>query len=172
MLLASLVFVALLIGALGWRVLRPSGTVAVRAEATAFDPFGSGPPGENDPLAARAVDGDAKTAWETERYNDPDVAGQKGGVGLILDLERRRSVERLDVTSPSRGWAADVYVLDERPTGALDTWGRPAVTGDAIDGDAGIDLGGAEGRIVILWITRTADDGQVAVREATLVVRT
>lgn len=161
-----------LVAALGWRVLRPGGTETAEVEAAAFDPFGT--LGENDRIASRAVDGDPESAWQTEDYPNPDLTSpdnnSKGGVGLALELEARRPVERLEISSPSRGWEAEVYVLDERPTGALDSWPDPVATTDA-GGAAAIDLDGTEGGVVILWVTRTADDGQVQVAEAGVVVR-
>ena len=58
-----------------------TGAVAL-GPAVPFDPQGKGEPGENDQLAAQALDGDAATAWRTEAYDTPDFFGSKTGVGL------------------------------------------------------------------------------------------
>lgn len=158
-----------LVAGLTWRVLRPGDTEAVTVTAAAFDPFGRGDPGENDERAPLAVDGDLETSWETEGYGDTEFNG-KGGVGLIFEMDERRAAERLEVTSPSQGWTADVYVLDERPSGELDSWDPPVATTDAA-GAAAIGLDGAEGRLVLLWLTRTDDEGRVEVAEAVVRVR-
>lgn len=162
---------ALVIGALGWRVLGPEGAETITPAATDFDPFFTGPPGENPDLVPRAVDGDPQTGWETERYDDPDIAAFKGGVGLALDLGEPRTARTLDVRSPSTGWTAEVYVLDAQPDGPVESWGEPEAGADAIGGDVRFDLAGSEGRILILWITRTTDEGTVAVNEVTVEVQ-
>jgi hypothetical protein len=162
---------ALVIGALGWRVLGPEGTETITPAAADFDPFGRGEPGENPELVPRAIDGDAETAWETERYDDPDIGAFKGGVGLALDLGESRTARTLDVRSPSTRWTAEVYVLDDQPDGPIESWGEPAAGAAAIEGDVRFDLAGAEGRTVILWITRTTDEGTVAVNEVSVEVQ-
>ncbi len=162
----------LIVLALGWRLLGPAATEEVRPTAATFDPFGD--QGENDPDVRLAVDGDPSSAWRTERYNDPEVAVVKSGgdgVGLLLDLGAPSATETLALTSASQGWAAEVYVLADAPTADAATWGAPAAAGDDLPVDARFDLGGAEGRFVLLWITRTAGDGRVEVSEATVEVQ-
>ena len=169
-LVAVLAGSALAIALLGWRILGPGGTETITLRAAAFDPFGT--EGENDPDAPLAVDGDDDTAWSTEVYDDPDIAGSglKPGVGLVFDLGRQRRAERLEVTSASKGWAAQVYVLPARPDGLFEEWGEPVARARNIDGGARFDLDDQDGAVVILWITRTDDEGVVKVAEATVEV--
>ena len=171
---ALLALAALVVGALAWRLLTPGGTEQVRPAATAFDPFGTD--GENDADEGRASDGDPATTWSTETYNDgPVVADYKeggDGVGLTLDLGEERSVDELVLTSPSTGWDARVYVLADAPAADVASWGEPAATGEDLPADARFALDGAEGRYVLLWITRTTDEGQVVVAEASVEART
>ncbi len=165
--LLLLVVLALLVGAvLTWRAATGSDGAALAVEPLAFDPFGTD--GENDGEAALAVDGDPETAWRTERYDDPDVAAYKGGVGLLLDARTEHGFSRLVVGSTSAGWSADVYVLDAPPEGGIDDWGEPVAGARDIGSSWEPDLGGARGRVVLLWITRTGDDGRVSISDVTV----
>ncbi|HYI62200.1 MAG TPA: protein kinase [Acidimicrobiales bacterium] len=171
-LLLGVVVVAVVVaGALAWQVVGPSDEAAELAGATTFDPFGTGPPGENDGDVGLAVDGDPATAWHTERYRDPDITVRKPGVGLLLDLGTSRTAEALALTSPSSGWTAEAYVLDDRPGADVTTWGEALGRSEGIDGDIRLDLGGTGGRYVLLWITRASEDGTVQVAEAVVTVR-
>ena len=62
-------------------------------------------------------------------------------------------------------------MFDALPEGGIDTWGDPVAGAEDISGDLRLELGGARGRFVLLWITRTADDGRVEVAEAAVEVR-
>lgn len=161
----------LVVGALGWRLISGGGTQEVRPAASAFDPFGD--QGENDGDARLATDDDPGTAWPTERYNDPDVSLVKSGgdgVGLLLDLGDQRSVDALSLVTAEAGWSGEVYVLSDPPTDDAAAWGEPVAGGNDLPAQARLDLGGAEGRYVLLWITRTAGDGRVQVADAVLEV--
>ena len=130
----------------------PATTNAITlAGATAFDP----PPGdgtENDDEAPKAIDGDPNTFWQTQGYNDPAIK-IKPGVGLYVTLASATKLKTLKVTSPSSGWAADIYVADGgKPD--LASWGSPVAKKDSISaGTVTFDLGGHEGAAVLLWIT-------------------
>jgi serine/threonine-protein kinase len=123
-----------------------------------FDPGGVGPPGENDGQLDRAIDGDETTSWHTESYNERTF-GTKPGVGVVVTLDAESDLGQLLVTSPTRDWAASVYVA---PAGGavpstLDGWGRPVDQRSGIDGDGVFDLDGTRGRAVLLWITDLGD---------------
>lgn len=158
----------LIIAALAWQVLGPGGTETITPTAvTAFDPhIGDG---ENDGVAPAAIDGDPETVWTTEQYGGQDL--RKPGVGLILELGERRTVEGLEVTSSSQGWTAEVYVLDDVPRGPIVDDFDPVATVSDIDGDLDASFGGTEGTVVVLWITRAGTEGTVDVAEARVVVR-
>ncbi|CAN5730143.1 hypothetical protein BH24ACT4_BH24ACT4_01500 [soil metagenome] len=158
----------LVVGALGWRLISGGGTQEVRPAASAFDPFGT--EGEKDDQARLATDDDPATSWPTETYQDRDLAAAKGGVGLALDLGKARGADVLEVQSPTADWDAVAYVFDELPDGPLDTWGEPVAGAEGINGDLRLDLGGAEGRVVLLWITRVGTEGRVEVADAVLEV--
>ena len=124
---------------------------------TAFDPFGTG--GENDAQAALATDGDPATAWETERYNTRLLGDLKPGVGLWVDLGGSRTVEELVIETSSPGWSASVHVADQAGAAFAD-WGEPVATvSEQAAGSTTIDLGGAEGSFLLLWITDLGTEG-------------
>jgi serine/threonine-protein kinase len=128
--------------------------VALAGTAQSFDPFGSG--GEHDDELAFATDGTADTAWTTERYDSPELGGLKPGVGIVLTLDRPTPVDRIEIDSPTMGWAVQVYVTDG-DAADLSAWGTPVAAADGIDGNAKLDLHGATGARVLLWITNLGD---------------
>ncbi len=127
------------------------------ASTVSYDPQGSGTAGENDSLAARATDGDEHTAWRTESYDQADFFGPKHGVGLVLTLAHRSKLDSIRVIGSTNGWSADVFVLDgpADPAGP----GTSTPTGRMIDvrSRTSVDLGGAIGTTVVLWITNLGD---------------
>jgi eukaryotic-like serine/threonine-protein kinase len=155
------------------------------AGAQAFDPFGD--LRENDEAAANVHDDDTGTAWTTENYNDRDIASFKelpprqappgqGGVGLILTLEEPGTLDRIEVTSPSDGWRARLFVADA-PHDDYAAWGEPVFTSTPIEpGTSSLDLKGTEGAAVLIWIIdrgEPADDGsgRVVLEQARVFVR-
>ena len=135
---------------------RPSGALTITGLAT-FDP----PPGdgtENDELLALAADGDPSTAWRTERYDTRALGGLKPGVGVVVTLEEAARLRRLEVGSPTSGWAAEIYVADVAGATLVD-WGDPVASQTGIAGDATFEaifeIGGylAEGGVVLVWVT-------------------
>lgn len=139
--------------------------------AAAYDPFGSGVPGENDELVGLAHDGDPATVWPTEFYGDRFL-GTKDGVGLAITLDRVGPLGELVVTSPSDDWGASVFVREGMPED-FDGWGE-AVTGveGATPGETRFDLGGATGDTVLLWLTDLgpAEPGEFRVEIAEVAV--
>jgi serine/threonine-protein kinase len=112
---------------------------------------------ENQELAALAADDDPGTAWRTEGYNNRDITVLKPGVGLVLQLESVRELVDLTIDSPTTGWRAQIYVARTDP-GALAGWGEPVVTTDALGaGTSTLDLAGARGGAVLIWITDRGD---------------
>lgn len=131
-----------------------AGTIPI-ASVRSFDPRGGPPNGalgtEREKSAARAIDGDAVTAWTTKTYKTATL-GNKGGVGLILDLG-----EQADVTGVSLGLVGYGTDLQVRVSNEIlpdpDLWTKLV----SID-DAGpqIDLRAprsVSGRYVLIWLT-------------------
>lgn len=121
----------------------------------AFDP----PPGsqsEHDDELPLATDGDAGTAWTTEEYKTRAFGGLKGGVGIVLPLAKVAELDRIEVDSPTAGWAVEIYAA-EQPAGDAAGWGKPLATADGVDGSTELDLHGARGLAVLVWITDLGD---------------
>jgi serine/threonine-protein kinase len=153
-----------LFGALGGD---DSDTPVAISSAKAFDPDGDGH--EHDGEAALVLDGDPATAWRTDRYNDRDITKLKSGVGLILQLDGPGTLEELQLDSPTNGWTLRVYVGDGTATD-LAGWGDPVATAEGLAaGTSSIDLDGAKGSAVLIWILDRGDavgPGAAEVREA------
>jgi hypothetical protein len=132
--------------------------VATIASVRSFDPEGTGTPGENDAAVPLAHDGDPTTAWTTEGYNNRNLA-PKPGVGLVVEMAEPTTLRDVTLTSSTQDWAVEIYVADS-PSDSLDGWGDPVASADNIAGDAMLDLGGAEGEAVLIWITDLGDGPQ------------
>ena len=125
------------------------------ADATAFDPGGDGT--ENGDLEENVRDGNPETAWRTEGYNDRDITRLKPGLGIILTLESAATLETLELLSPTNGWRAVIYVADAAGS-TLAEWGDPVATTDPLPaGTNRVDLGGARGGAVLVWIVDRGD---------------
>ncbi len=149
------------IAVLGWRLLtaggggvgdvidRLDGTAPDVVGATAFDPEGSGTPGEYDELAVNVLDDDSSTNWHTERYEQRDL-GRKSGVGLILELAQRARVDEVEIhTVGGTQWGATVHVVDE--VGAdITAFGPPDAVGSGL-GETSTLRPDATGRHVLVW---------------------
>ncbi len=131
----------------------PGGSASI-STITAFDPLGDGH--EHDDEARFAGDGKPTTAWHSETYASRDFGGGKAGVGLVVTLDRSTRLDQLHVSSPTQGWAGQVYVADAAAD-SLDGWGTPVAGATGIGGDVVFDLHGTTGRAVLLWITSLGD---------------
>ena len=140
----------------------PPGITSVAA----FDPAGDGK--ERDDELDNVLDGDPTTSWRTERYNSrADFQGLKEGVGIVLTLDRAARLGTLVATSPSQEWAAEVYVANQAGD-SLDDWGEPVAEVGGIAGDGRFDLGGAQGREVLLWLTDIGDGQYTEISQVAL----
>ena len=125
------------------------------AQVGAFDP----PPGdgkEGDDSTTAAVDGDPQTAWKLEGYETRDFGNIKPGVGIWLRLEEPATLRTLRLTSATTDWSVAAYVAST-PGATLEAWGEPVATRTGIDGEVDLDLGGAEGTYVLVWVTDLGD---------------
>jgi hypothetical protein len=120
-------------------------------DARPFDP----PPGdghEDDADVKNVLDGNPKTAWHTEQYDTRKMGNIKPGVGLLLTLKQASTLKTLTITSPTQDWAASVYVSDQ-PGATLADWKQPVASFANNNGNAAVDLQGAQGQYVLIWIT-------------------
>ena len=135
---------------------------------SAFDPQGDGH--EHDHELPHLTDDNVASAWETERYSSREFGGLKRGVGFVLQLDGSRELGRLELSSSSRGWSAEVYVADGvKATPPPGEWGPAVATRAGIEGDATFDLDGRQGGAVLVWLTELGDTNAVSVGEVRLV---
>ena len=143
----------------------PSGRPIV-AGVRSFDPEADGR--ENDAQLSRLVDGNPATTWSSDRYNLRPVFGNlKKGVGVVAVLDRPAKLGRLTVRSPSKAWAAQVYVA-AAPATTLAAWGQPVERASDVQGDLEVDLEGKSAGAVLVWFTDPGRTGQVVVGELEL----
>ena len=132
--------------------------------ADSFDPGGNGL--EHDADLPKLTDGNQSTAWSTESYKNNHFGGLKDGVGFSLTLDQSRRLAQLQLSSPSHGWSASVYVADGKKD-TLEGWGSPVTTKTGIDGNVTFDLKSRQGSAVLLWITDLGQgNSSVSVAEA------
>lgn len=109
------------------------------AEVTDFDPKADGGSGaENTKHVKRAVDGDPKTVWRTERYKTlPSLGGLKPGVGLVLDLGEPRTVTKVEAALTGDGTAVELWVpakaTDSAPMKSIEQWRQVAASPEVTD---------------------------------------
>ncbi|MDQ6695958.1 MAG: protein kinase [Actinomycetota bacterium] len=131
--------------------------------AIAFDPFGNNGDERND-IASKAVDGDPSSVWQTEQYNNPGFGGLKPGVGLVVSLAKTAELRQVIVTSPTTGWAAQVYATEGNTPTQLAGWDKPIDRHENIGpGQTTFDLHGRKAGAVLIWITQLGPHGLVQV---------
>jgi serine/threonine-protein kinase len=159
------------IAALGWTLVSSAGGdpatpqtgtgaadellgLTVRA-ATAFDPEGTGTPGEHNDRAVLAVDRDLATGWPTERYATRDL-GTKSGVGLVLTLARIADIEAVTIhTDGADDWAVEIHVatgITADDAESIDDFGPAEALATGLRSVAEIPVD-ARGDTVVVWLT-------------------
>ena len=73
---------------------------------------------------------------------------------------------QLQITSPTRGWSASVYVASS-PKAQLAQWGPPLAS-HVVNGTTAFDLHGRAGTAVLVWITDLGRNQSVSVGDARL----
>lgn len=133
--------------------------------AIGYDP--NGDQAEHNSEAQRVYDNDLTTSWTTEGYVSPNF-GNKGGVGLVLDLGQSQDVSSAQLQLPTPV-TVQVFVGDE-----------PGITGVELgksEGESGaVTISRrtpATGQYVTVWFTTTApgDDGTHRAELAEVVLR-
>ena len=146
---------------------------ATIVSSVAFDPEGTGAPGEHNDRARFAIDRDTSTWWTTERYDARDL-GLKSGVGLVLTLDRVTDLDSITIrTTDSEGWSVQLHVatgVDADPDGGINDFGVPVGGGTDLGESVQLDLE-ARGDTVVVWITdlgRGATPIRLAISEITI----
>ena len=123
------------------------GTATVRA-TTAYDPFGTGKPGENNTLAYRATDRNEATYWPTETYRASFAQLGKQGVGLVLRAGGSGTVKQLVVTTDTPGFTAEIKAGDA-PDSFPDVVSGPQVASSSTT----FAISGSRHPYYLVWIT-------------------
>ncbi len=137
------------------------GNVTLRG-VTAYDPDGSGPPGENNSAAPRATDGDQATFWSTESYSSPAFGNLKPGVGLVLDAGGAVKLGSITVTTDTPGYTALIMAGDSEAGAFSDD-----SSSQTVGASTTFSLNGATARYYVIWITRLPPGDVAHVNEAT-----
>ncbi|GAB3457469.1 protein kinase family protein [Kineococcus endophyticus] len=117
------------------------------AAVSALDPQGGG---ENSQTAARAVDGDPSTAWESQRYNSAAFGGLKDGMGLLLDLGAEVQVSSVALTDGGEGGSVSLLTA---PGPALDG-SQPVATAPAGGQQTLTPAQPVRTRWLVVWFTQ------------------
>ena len=148
--------------AAGWFVAKPTvGHDVNIVGVQSFDPFGTGPRGENDNALANLHDGDPNTSWATETYKQGLT---KQGVGVVLELAQTVAIHRLWITTGNRGWSVQVFVAPG-PHATLAQWGAPVAELNHLRDTAKLDLRDRTGRFILIWITDLGSNSQARIAE-------
>lgn len=137
------------------RSTAPSATLEV-IDITDFDPAGDDR-AEHPERLTFIGDGDPTAGWHTERYTTRDFGNLKDGVGLILTLGPPQQLDRLEIESPSLGWAVEIYAAND-PAGTITDWGDPVSSLDTIRGSAVLDFDEVSASTVLIWITDLGEE--------------
>jgi tRNA A-37 threonylcarbamoyl transferase component Bud32 len=135
-------------GGLPTGVVEGGGTVHLAA-VTAYDPQGTGVPGEHNADAPKATDHRADTYWETERYSDSPSLG-KDGVGLVLDAGRNVQLQKLGFATETPGFTAEIRAGDSKTGPFPDVVAGP----QQVDKQARFTIASGRHRYYVFWITR------------------
>lgn len=144
---------------------------------TDFDPLGED--GEENPGGLpNLFDGNNATTWNTSTYKDQlgSPLGLKTGVGLVLDLGRKRDVRTVDLRLAAGTGTVELYSFDtppeNAPTGkpvATDTGSGRLTLAPAAEGAA---IAPVTGRYLVLWLTALPEvDGDFRAEISEVVVR-
>jgi serine/threonine-protein kinase len=136
------------------------GAVAI-SSATDYDPQGDGE--EVGSKVALAVDGNPSgTAWETEHYDSDVFAGTKTGpdpgVGVYVTATSSTRAKKMQVTTPTPGWDAEVFAASSGPPEDLPGWGEPV--GRAVDASSTEEIAldvRSPSRYFLLWFTKASE---------------
>ena len=106
---------------------------------------------ERNPRAELATDSDGATAWLTRKYDTPGV-GNKGGVGLIVDLGAPKQISTVELDLVGFGTDLDVRVADQILDDP-DLWTEFASVNDAGPEITLRSPRSVTGQYVLIWMT-------------------
>jgi hypothetical protein len=132
-------------------------------EAQDFDPA-PGDGSEHGDEARFAIDGDPRTAWQTEGYSNRNFGNAKSGVGLWVQLDTSHELSAVTVSTLEDGWSAQIYVADQ-PGNALAAWGPVRASGDDVPATHTFPLSNTRGQYVLIWCTQLPDSTKLQIAD-------
>lgn len=129
-----------------------TGAEVTGLSATTLDPAPDGNGEENDEDVPSAVDGDPATEWTTVTYlQQLGPSGLKEGVGVQIDLGEERALSRVDLSFVGAGTSASLFLSPEQVDSVDDL--QPVGTVEGAGETAQVQLDGASGRYLVVWLT-------------------
>jgi tRNA A-37 threonylcarbamoyl transferase component Bud32 len=133
--------------------------VKLRAVAS-FDPQGDDGE-EHASEVPLATDGDPGTYWPTSSYRYGAGSLGKDGVGIVLDAGKRAEPGRIVVVSDTPGFTAEIRAGHS----AQGPFEDVAAEGAQVGARKAFDIGDAEARYWLVWITNLGANGAVHLNE-------
>lgn len=128
---------------------RPTGQQLKVADIVSYDPEGNDD--EHNDLAQRAIDGRPGTSWMTHIWPEETFTNtKKQGAGLLLTLQGKQQVSRVQITVVGNPTTIQVFVGDQPDKGSATQLGT-LNNGSGVQNVSG---GPLQGQYVILWITK------------------
>ena len=125
---------------------------------SALDVDPDGDDSEHPDELPNSHDQNPETYWSTESYGSATMSTKAGvGIGWVV---KPAKIDRLDLTTTSTGWSADVYVLEtQQDVVNFDPEGNVVATsiGPVSEESTEINLQARQGEVVLLWITDLGD---------------
>ncbi|GAA4618060.1 hypothetical protein GCM10023195_80930 [Actinoallomurus liliacearum] len=114
----------------------------------------------------KATDKSKSSYWSTQHYYGADFGGQRSGIGLVLDMGKTVTVDKVTVSMPDGSpGRVELHVGDSAKASGSSTQD----TGDAV-GTFTLKGKQAKGQYVILWFTKLPRAGmfQIKVKDVTV----
>ncbi len=132
----------------------------VIASGTALDPEGDAADPENEgehpEAVALAYDGQPETAWYTRRYNSPQFAGLKSGIGYAITLEQPAPVQTIIVETSVNGGNVEIRATSpDAPTEGEVLASGPLSPGVEFTFPEPVETGS-----IVLWFTELPQNAQ------------
>lgn len=140
------------------RSTQPSSTKLKPDKAEAYDPRGRDNTARQNP--EYAIDGKPSTVWKTQHYQGADYGKLQKGLGLLIDMGKSVSIDKVKVTAPDgTAGTMEVRIGDSNAVDSMKKVGSGSGTGmDTIDANH------ATGRYVLLWYPKLPNFGEYIVK--------
>jgi hypothetical protein len=148
----------------------PKGVTVVKlAAVNDYDPEGGD--GESASRVKLAIDGNRKTYWATEHYQDGFEGAQKTGVGLMVRTKEPVAATELDLISPFANWQGTIYGANGDPPKDIRGWQKLSGSFTAkSENKVKLDTAGHPFNRYLVWITKLSGE-QAGIMELSLLAQ-